>query len=130
MRIVLLGPPAAGKGTQAKRITGAYNITHLSTGDMLRAQASAGTEIGRRIRETMSSGKLVSDPLVLAAVIEQVTRSDARGGFVLDGFPRTISQAVTLDNFLYAEGIELDFVIELRVDEQVLLDRIATRTRE
>src|ERR1700722_5200905 len=89
MRIVLLGPPGGGKGTQAKRITGAYNIPHLSTGDMLRAAASAETNIGKKVKETMASGKLVPDPLVLAAVIERIAQSDARHGFVLDGFPRT-----------------------------------------
>jgi adenylate kinase len=101
MRIVLLGPPGAGKGTQAKRITGAYNIPHLSTGDMLRAAASAETNIGKKVKETMASGKLVPDPLVLAAVIERIAQSDARHGFVLDGFPRTISQAVTFDDLLH-----------------------------
>ncbi len=130
MRIVLLGPPGAGKGTQAKRITDAYNIPHLSTGDMLRAAASAETNIGKKVKETMASGKLVPDPLVLAAVIERIAQSDARHGFVLDGFPRTISQAVTFDDLLHTEGVELDHVIELHVDEEVLLDRIVTRARE
>src|SRR6185295_14245291 len=103
MRIVLLGPPGAGKGTQAKRITDAYNIPHLSTGDMLRAAASAETNIGKKVKETMASGKLAPDPLVLAAVIERIAQSDARHGFVLDGFPRTISQAVTFDDLLHTE---------------------------
>src|SRR6476620_6845792 len=130
MRIVLLGPPGAGKGTQAKRITDAYNLPHLSTGDMLRAAASVETNIGKKIKETMASGKLVPDPLVLAAVIERIAQSDARHGFVLDGFPRTISQAVTFDDLLHTEGVELDHVIELHVDEEMLLDRIVTRARE
>jgi adenylate kinase len=130
MRIVLLGPPGAGKGTQAKRITGAYNIPHLSTGDMLRAAASAETNIEKKVKETMASGKLAPDPLVLAAVIERIAQSDARHGFVLDGFPRTISQAVTFDDLLHTEGVELDHVIVLHVDEEVLLDRIVTRARE
>ena len=130
MRIVLLGPPGAGKGTQAKRITDAYNVPHLSTGDMLRAAASVETNIGKKIKETMASGKLVPDPLVLAAVIERIAQSDARHGFVLDGFPRTISQAVTFDDLLHTEGFKLDHVIELHVDEEVLLDRIVTRARE
>ena len=130
MRIVLLGPPGAGKGTQAKRITDTYNVPHLSTGDMLRAAASVETNIGKKIKETMASGKLVPDPLVLAAVIERIAQSDARHGFVLDGFPRTISQAVTFDDLLHTEWVELDHVIELHVDEEVLLDRIVTRARE
>ena len=130
MRIVLLGPPGAGKGTQAKRITDAYNIPHLSTGDMLRAAASAETNIGKKVKETMASGKLVPDPLVLAAVIARIAQSDARHGFVLDGFPRTILQAVAFDDLLHTEGVELDHVIELHVDEEVLLDRIVTRARE
>jgi len=129
MRIVLLGPPGAGKGTQAKRITDAYNIPHLSTGDMLRAAASAETNIGKKVKEMMASGNLVPDPLVLAAVIERIAQSDARHGFVLDGFPRTISQAVTFDDLLHTEGFKLDHVIELHVDEEVLLDRIVTRAR-
>ena len=122
--------PGAGRGTQAKRITDAYNIPHLSTGDMLRAAASAKTNIGKKVQETMASGKLVPDPLVLAAVIERIAQSDARHGFVLDGFPRTISQAVTFDDLLHTEGFELDHVVELHVDEEVLLDRIVTRARE
>ena len=126
MRIVLIGPPGAGKGTQAKRITDAYNIPHLSTGDMLRVRASAKTSIGRKIRETMASGKLLPDALVLTAIIERVAQSDARRGFVLDGFPRTISQAVSFDEFLDAQGIELDLVIELQIEEEMLLDRIVT----
>jgi adenylate kinase len=130
MRIVLLGPPGAGKGTQAKRITDAYKIPHLSTGDMLRAAASAETNIGKKVKETMASGKLAPDPLALAAVIERIAQSDARHGFVLDGFPRTISQAVTFDDLLHTEGVELDYVIELHVDEEVLLDRIVIRARE
>jgi adenylate kinase len=97
---------------------------------MLRAAASAETNIGKKVKETMASGKLAPDPLALAAVIERIAQSDARHGFVLDGFPRTISQAVTFDDLLHTEGVELDYVIELHVDEEVLLDRIVTRARE
>ena len=130
MRIVLLGPPGAGKGTQAKRIVSEYNIPHLSTGDMLRAAAQAETCIGKQVRQTIASGKLVPDLLVLAAVIERTSQADAVRGFVLDGFPRTMSQAVTFDDFLDTEGLELDHVIELHADQKVLLDRITTRARQ
>jgi adenylate kinase len=130
MRIVLLGPPGAGKGTQAKRIVSEYNIPHLSTGDMLRAAAQAETCIGKQVRQTIASGKLVPDLLVLAAVIERTSQADAARGFVLDGFPRTMSQAVTFDDFLDTEGLELDHVIELHADQKVLLDRITTRARQ
>ena len=130
MRIVLLGPPGAGKGTQAKRIVSEYNIPHLSTGDMLRAAAQAETRIGKQVKQTIASGKLVPDPLVLAAVIERTSQAAAGRGFVLDGFPRTMSQAVTFDDFLDTEGLELDHVIELCADQKVLLDRITTRARQ
>lgn len=130
MRIVLLGPPGAGKGTQAKCIVSQYNIPHLSTGDMLRAAAQAETSIGKKVKTTMASGELVPDQLVIAAVLERILQSDARRGFVLDGFPRTMSQAVTLDDLLHTEGAELDHVVELRTDEKELLDRITARACE
>lgn len=128
--MVMLGPPGAGKGTQAKRIVGAYNIPHLSTGDMLRAAALGECGVGAGIRETMAKGWLVPDPLVIAAVVERIAQPDARHGFVLDGFPRTISQAVTFDDVLDKEGVELEHVIELRADGETLLDRIMSRARE
>jgi adenylate kinase len=130
MRIILLGPPGAGKGTQAKRIVGAYNIPHLSTGDMLRVAAAAETGVGKKVKQAMASGKLVPDQDVIAAVVERISQLDARRGFVLDGFPRTISQAVTFDDVLDVEGVELDHAIELRADESILLQRVTTRVRE
>ena len=130
VRIVLLGPPGAGKGTQAKRIVGEYNMPHISTGEMLRAAAQAATGIGRKVKQAMANGKLVPDALVLNAVVERISQPDARRGFVLDEFPRTMSQAVTFDDLLDTEGLALDHVVELRADEKVLLDRIMTRARE
>lgn len=130
MRIVLLGPPGAGKGTQAESIVKKYGVLHLSTGDMLRAAAQADTEIGRKIKQTMASGALVSDQLVIAAVVERISQDDARKGFILDGFPRTVSQAVTFDDVLQTEHLELDHVVELQVDEKVLLGRILIRVNE
>jgi len=125
-----LGPPGAGKGTQAESIVKKYGILHLSTGDMLRAAAQADTEIGRKIKQTMASGALVSDQLVIAAVVERISQDDARKGFILDGFPRTVSQAVTFDDVLQTEHLELDHVVELQVDEEVLLGRILIRVNE
>jgi len=125
-----LGPPGAGKGTQAESIVKKYGVLHLSTGDMLRAAAQADTEIGWKIKQTMASGALVSDQLVIAAVVERISQDDARKGFILDGFPRTVSQAVTFDDVLQTEHLELDHVVELQVDEEVLLGRILIRVNE
>jgi len=130
MRIVLLGPPGAGKGTQAQRIVEKFDIPHLSTGDMLRAAVAADSAVGRQAKATMANGKLVPDHLVVAAVIERISQPDSKRGFVLDGFPRTIGQAVAFDNLLHKEAIELDHVIELKADEKMLLDRIETRARD
>jgi adenylate kinase len=130
MRIVLLGPPGAGKGTQATRIVDEVRVPHLSTGDMLRAAAHADTEFGRKVRQTMASGQLVSDQVIVAAVMERISQPDARRGFVLDGFPRTMSQAVTFDDHLDRQGMTLDHVIELRADEEILLDRIMARAQQ
>lgn len=130
MRIVLLGPPGAGKGTQAQRIAERFDIAHLSTGDLLRAAVQAETGVGRKVKEIMAVGNLVPDHLVVATVVERISQPNTKRGFVLDGFPRTIGQAVAFDDLMRAEAIELDRVIELRADEKVLLDRIETRARE
>jgi len=130
MRIVLLGPPGAGKGTQAQGIVERFGILHLSTGEMLRAATQTETGIGCTVKQFMAEGKLVPDDLVIAAVNQRISQPDAKPGFVLDGFPRTISQAVTFDDLLRKETVELDHVIELRADEKILLDRILTRAQE
>jgi len=130
MRIVLLGPPGSGKGTQATRLAQRLAIPQLSTGDMLRAAVSAGNSIGRKAKAVMERGELVPDELVVAAVAERIWRPDARNGFILDGFPRTIAQAVALDDILQTDGLKLDCVLELKVDEEVLLSRILNRAKD
>jgi adenylate kinase len=130
MRIVLLGPPGSGKGTQAARLAQRLAIPQLSTGDMLRAAVSAETPIGRKAKAVMERGELVPDELVVAVVAERILRPDATNGFILDGFPRTMAQAVALDDMLLTEGLNLDYVLELKVDEEVLLNRILNRAKE
>ena len=130
MRIVLLGPPGAGKGTQANRIAERLHIPHLSTGDMLRAAVQSQTSIGKQAKVLMEKGELVPDQLVVAAVVERISQPDAKRGFVLDGFPRTIAQASAFDEVLHKKHLDLDCVIELKVDHDRLLERIVTRARE
>jgi adenylate kinase len=130
MRLVLLGPPGAGKGTQALRLVAKYGIVQLSTGDMLRAAVKAGTPIGRQVQKIMGSGALVPDSVVVDIVSQRIEQPDARKGFILDGFPRTLPQAEALDTILSGRGISLDAVIELRVDETALIRRIKTRISE
>ena len=124
MRLILLGPPGAGKGTQATRIVDRFCIPQLSTGDMLREAVASGTALGLRVKHIMDLGELVPDDVVVSVVANRIDHSDAANGFILDGFPRTVAQAEALDQELAARGIKLDAVLELEVDEAALLDRI------
>ena len=130
MRIILLGPPGAGKGTQSVRIAERYGIPQLSTGDMLRAAVAAGTPVGLQAKAIMDSGSLVSDDVVVRIVADRIEEDDAKSGFILDGFPRTVAQAEALESMLREKGLSLDAVVEFKVDEAILLDRIANRARE
>ncbi len=130
MRLVLLGPPGAGKGTQAARIATRVAVPQLSTGDMLREAVTSATPLGLRAKHIMDRGELVPDDVVIAVVADRIDHADAANGFVLDGFPRTIAQAEALDRELSARGIGLDAVLELEVDEDVLLVRIKGRAKE
>ena len=127
MRLILLGPPGAGKGTQAQHLVAKCGIVQLSTGEMLRAAIAAGSPIGRQVAEIMARGSLVPDNVAVDIVAERLEQPDARNGFVLDGFPRTVPQAEALDLILAKHGHSLDAVIELRVDEAALLRRIESR---
>ena len=130
MRLILLGPPGAGKGTQAQRLVAKHKIVQLSTGDMLRAAVAAGTPVGLRAKSIMDAGQLVPDDVVVAIIADRIGQADAKNGFVLDGFPRTVPQAEALDNLLAGRGLKLDAVIELKVDEGILVKRIETRVAE
>jgi adenylate kinase len=130
MRLILLGPPGAGKGTQAQRLVDKYGIIQLSTGDMLRAAVRAATPVGLKVKHIMERGDLCPDEIVVEAVADRISQPDAHNGFILDGFPRTVHQAEALDRMLKEKHLELDAVIELKVDEDSLLHRIEKRVAE
>lgn len=130
MRLILLGPPGAGKGTQAQRLVDTYKIVQLSTGDMLRAAVKAETPVGLKAKDIMARGELVPDDVVVAIIADRIDQPDAKNGFILDGFPRTVPQAEALDRILQAKGLGLDAVVELKVDEGILLRRVEKRVAE
>jgi adenylate kinase len=130
MRLILLGPPGAGKGTQAQRLVHKHNIVQLSTGEMLRAAVAAGTPVGLQAKDIMASGALVPDEIVIGIISDRLDQPDMKNGFILDGFPRTVPQAAALDELLKKKHIKLDAVIELRVNESALLNRVETRVAE
>ena len=130
MNLVLFGPPAAGKGTQAKRLVTQRGMVQLSTGDMLRAARSSGSDLGKRVAGIMDRGELVSDQIVIALIEEALPKAEAAGGAIFDGFPRTVAQAEALDSLLASRGSKIDLVIRLVVDDEALIERIAKRFAE
>jgi adenylate kinase len=127
MNLILLGAPGAGKGTQAKRLEESRKLVQLSTGDMLRAAVASGSDLGRQAKEVMDAGQLMPDDLMIQMISERIEQPDCRTGFILDGFPRTTPQAKALDKMLSGKGLRLDAVIEMKVDEDILVERITGR---
>ena len=130
MNIILLGPPGAGKGTQAQRLVDAHGVVQLSTGDILRGAVASGSELGKKAKKVMDAGQLMPDDLMIQIISDRIDAPDCANGFILDGFPRTVPQAEALDELLDEKGLKLDHVIELKVDDAVLVDRITGRASE
>lgn len=130
MNLILFGPPAAGKGTQAKRLVETRKMVQLSTGDMLRAAIASGSELGKRVEGVMQRGELVTDEIVIALIEERLPEAEAAGGAIFDGFPRTLAQAQALDGMLAGRGAKIDVVLRLKVDDEALLTRVAGRFAE